>query len=775
MERSQKVEDRIEVVETHLIEIEEKYTQVSKKTSELYELCEGLMLEERQLRLFGEELRECLQHWDTLESCSHQLHSPAITADDEHFLPILKRVEAGIAFFDSRPKIRNGETYRLKFKQLQNRALTLMRTYLVAFFHQFDSNPAANATRPAASPQTPAAKPTPSRSNSATNIAAPPTPRSVDELERNLAIRNAQFKTSAERARPLCEHIAKNASAREYAVLLHDTGNAYFNMRRNALQTIVQGRVHELASTSDLFGLVRHGMLYLATLSEQEFDILASIYPSLLIPPEFAHAAEEGALISSSATASLPSVVDFFSNSGPMTQLKNLLETMFRSLDDRVRPTILRTQDLDFLCSLIDILQYEAIDALIEKRPLQLEAMRPIARRLMEDVRDRLIFVTGIYIRDEIADYAPSNSELDYPKVLEEAAVKERTKQLALASKSSSDALAAASSSADHSTSELATTTQENSDEAGLEEDSGFEVTGEGWYPPLTKTLTLLAKLYVAVDSSTFGGIAQEAVMACVQALCQAAKALEQANRPLDSSLFLLKYVSTLQTNIAAFDVDLHVHETSVDFGAAREVWRRLLKGELSLSSLFSLSTARNPILSLIIASATPQLTHSAKDLRQSMQELITQTTHSFLFAATPAASHQVLTYLSQSKTYMNSKQASSQKAIANAPATSALAIPGSDLSSQPFATIEQLKQVCEQGDAAVRLIGPKIASSIQLYLGHSNQSNLLFGSFKTNLVDTFENFRAFIAAHYPPQALVGLKVIETDELTTILDAAFSA
>lgn len=771
------MEERIEVIETHLIEIEEKYTQVSKKTSELYELCEGLMLEERQLRLFGEELRECLQHWETLDSSSHQLHSPAMTADEEHFLPILRKVEAGIAFFESHPNIRDGQTYRLKFKQLQNRALTLMRNYLVNLVRQFDTSSAPNTANPAASLQAPAANPGTSRQNSSSNLVAPATPRSLEEMERNLILRNAQFRTLAERARPLCEHIAKNARAREYAILLNDTGNAYFNMRRSALQAIVQGRIQELALSTDVFDLVRHGMLYLAKISEQEFDLLSCLYPSLLIPPEFANTAENGALISTSSNATLPSVIDFFTSSAPMIQLKNLLETMFRSLDDRVRPTILRTQDLDFLCSLIDILQYETIDALIEKNPLRLEAMRPIARRLMEDVRDRLIFVTDIYIRDEIADYVPKNSELDYPKVLEVAAEKEKSKRLA---RPSTEAIEAdASSGADKNALEADSLqkTREAVDELALVE-SELEVTGEGWYPPLTNTLTLLAKLYVAVDSGTFGGIAQEAVMACVQALCQAAKALEQANRPFDSSLFLLKYVSTLQTNIAAFDVDLQVHETSIDFGVAREVWRRLLKGELSLSSLFSLSTASNPLLSLIVASATPQLTHSAKDLRQSMQELLTQTTHSFLFAATPAATHHILTYLSQAKAYLQSKQASAQKTIGNTPSSSTALVPNnasSDLSSQPFATKEQLTQVCEQGDAAVRLIGPQIARSIQLYLGHSNHAELLYGSFKTNLLDTFDNFRAFISVHYSAQDLAGLKIPSTLELATILDTGFSS
>ena len=196
------------------------------------------------------------------------------------------------------------------------------------------------------------------------------------------------------------------------------------------------------------------------------------------------------------------------------------------------------------------------------------------------------------------------------------------------------------------------------------------------------------------------------------------------------------------------------------------------------MSSLFSLSTASNPLLSLIVASATPQLTHSAKDLRQSMQELLTQTTHSFLFAATPAATHHILTYLSQAKAYLQSKQASAQKTIGNTPSSSTALVPNnasSDLSSQPFATKEQLTQVCEQGDAVVRLIGPQIARSIQLYLGHSNHAELLYGSFKTNLLDTFDNFRAFISVHYPAQDLAGLKIPSTLELATILDTGFSS
>lgn len=751
------------MVETHLIEIEEKYSQVSKKTSELYELCEGLMLEERQLRLFGEELRECLRQWETLDSCSHQLHSPSMVADDPHFLPILCKVEEGILFFENRPKIKDGEAYRLKFKQLQNRALTLIRNYLVALFKQFETSQQPN--HPTFGPKNATGGQTEATQNFfASNVA-------LDELERNLTMRNAQFRTLAERARPLCEHIAKNSSAREYALLLHDTGNAYFNMRRQALQNLVQGRIRELSAQKDVFELVRHGMIYLAQLSEQEFELLSCLYPSLLLPHDLASTASGEENLKNLKSLSIlsmtsTSVTEYFATSSPMIQLKNLLETMFRSLDDQLRPTILRTQNLDLLCSLVDILQYETIDALIDKRPLQLEAMRPIARRLMEDVRDRLIFVTDLYIRDEIANFAPSASDLDYPKILDDALEASRKAHNKKSEISSSEANEVQDSMV-----------KKDEDTSAEELEIGLNVTGEGWYPPLTKTLVLLAKLYVAVDSNTFGGIAQEAVMGCVHALCQASKTLESVSgKEFDATLFLLKYVSILQSNLVAFDVDLKVYETSVDFGAAREMWRRLLKGEVSIRSLFSLSTDRNPLLSLLIASATPQLTQHTRDLRQSMQELQIQNSQNFLFAATPAACHPLMSYLAQSKTYLQSKNFSDGRSIANVQTgAEANFSPASDLASQPFATPEALKEVCSKNEESIRTVGAKIARSIPLYLGKvSNQAETLYNSFKTNLIDTYDNFRVFISAHYAPKDIEAMKIISSADLATLIDSAYT-
>jgi hypothetical protein len=94
----------------------------------------------------------------------------------------------------------------------------------------------------------------------------------------------------------------------------------------------------------------------------------------------------------------------------------------------------------------------------------------------LADVNERLTFRARTYIRDEIANYTPSDEDLDYPAKLEGS--------------------------------------PNTTSETDLRDDENADVF-KTWYPPLEKTLSCLSKLYRCLEQAVFTGLAQEAVEVC--------------------------------------------------------------------------------------------------------------------------------------------------------------------------------------------------------------------------------------------------------------------
>ena len=49
----------------------------------------------------------------------------------------------------------------------------------------------------------------------------------------------------------------------------------------------------------------------------------------------------------------------------------------------------------------------------------QLQAFHQVVSQMLQDVQERLVFRSNIYIRDEIRGYLPSSGDLAYPEKLE--------------------------------------------------------------------------------------------------------------------------------------------------------------------------------------------------------------------------------------------------------------------------------------------------------------------------------------------------------------------
>ncbi len=112
-----------------------------------------------------------------------------------------------------------------------------------------------------------------------------------------------------------------------------------------------------------------------------------------------------------------------------------------------------------------------------------LSAFEGVCSQMLEDVQERFVYRTHIYIREEILNYNPSSGDLSYPEKLEiMEKIAEKQKQQQLQKSNSSDSESSISSASDMN-SRLSP-----QDQHGM------------WFPTLRRTLISLSKLYRCLD-----------------------------------------------------------------------------------------------------------------------------------------------------------------------------------------------------------------------------------------------------------------------------------
>ena len=212
------------------------------------------------------------------------------------------------------------------------------------------------------------------------------------------------------------------------------------------------------------------------------------------------------------------------------------------------------------------------------------------------------------YIRDEISGYVLTPEDTDYPAKLLDAAS---------ASASSASAAAAAEQQQHHHSHSAddvpdgngAAVASSSSDAAAAATAARPPPSADPYaslFPPLRATLLVLSKLYRAVDSKIFGGLAQEAVSACTVAVQNASRAVAKRaagsapalaaatsaaaatgagaavaaaagaaaagmTSPLDAQLFMIRNLLFLREQIVPFDVDFAVTDIDLDFSHMRD------------------------------------------------------------------------------------------------------------------------------------------------------------------------------------------------------------
>ncbi|XP_059479995.1 conserved oligomeric Golgi complex subunit 3 isoform X2 [Neocloeon triangulifer] len=450
----------------------------------------------------------------------------------------------------------------------------------------------------------------------------------------------------------------------EYGALLAQAQQHLVGLRESLLAPSVRASVNDLLSThrGDHCGLVRAACAFLVHLSRDEHQLFSQFFDE--------------------------------PNSPALTAY---LEVLCNSLYDELRPLIIHINHLETLAELCSILRLEMLEEHVQANPEPLAAFGKLAWQLLQDVQERLVFRAHLYLKTDIEQYRAAPGDLAYPEKLEMM---------------ESIALSLQQEGGDKQT-PCSRTGSSPADLHGM------------WFPTVRRTLACLSRLYRCVDRAIFQGLSQEALSACVKSVHDAATAIAVAKTPIDAELFEVKHLLILREQIAPFQVDFTIRETSLDFSQVR-----------SAAGLFTSNKGRiftfgstNALLELILAGSKPQVKENVRDSRKEVDRQLKMSCEALITHATSHLAQPILGILNKVREYQEAGGAAS------------------DLHKQEWARPDRLAEVVSAGLRQLKAHLPSLQRSLQLYLANRETEFILFRPVKNNVVGSFVALQQALAS----------------------------
>lgn len=698
------------------------YVRVATKTNALHEACENLLEEQTQLVNAAESINSKLGYFNELDRISTKLNLPTCSVNSEGFLPILSQLDECIEYLNKHPQYKESSVYLVKFKHCLSRALGLLKS------HVFNVLQAA----------TKQVLPTKNQQLYDFTVTKEDIPTPVDDA---FTLFYGKFRTNAPRVKALMEQVEMRLDkSPEYQQLLNDCHQCYFQQRLTLLAPSVASAVTELATkhSRDHCALVRSGCAFMIHVCEDEHQL-------------FFH---------------------FFSKPTPL--LDQTLESLCTNLYDVLRPLIIHVNHLETLAELCSILKVEMMEEHIQNNSEQLVAFDMVCGQMLQDVQERLVYRTHIFIRQEILNYNPAPGDLAYPGKLEmmesiaEKIKKEQqdSKGVSLSSSdshrfvrnnsvsSTSSMQSAASLEVEQITAVVSEAGQrieklahESTDlvENGMTDEAGFvsvALSGSSnmpmspadlhgmWYPTVRRTLVCLSKLYRCIDRTTFQGLSQETLSMCIQSLIKASDAIAKKQSLIDGHLFLIKHLLILREQIAPFHIDSAVKEMALDFSKIRNAAVELLRAR---SKLFSFGS-NNAVLQFLLE-GTPAVTETFIDSRKEVDKQLKKICEEFIQHISDQFIGQLRDFLSKANIITQMCGSSGQ--------------PNADIRKQPFASPEKLREIVTATYKNLKQRKTTVQRSMSLYLANRDTEYILFKPLKGNVQQCFQQLHLLLNDHY--------------------------
>ncbi|XP_020092149.1 conserved oligomeric Golgi complex subunit 3-like isoform X5 [Ananas comosus] len=614
------------------------------------------LMEKQRLIEFADALRSKLNYFDELENVSTSFYSPNMSIGSAQFLPLLKRLDDCISYVESNPQYAESAVYLVKFRQLQSRALGMIRSHVVSVLK-------------GASSQVQAAI----RSSGSSKTAVP------EGVEASVIY--VRFKAAASELKPVLGEIESRSSRKEYAQILSECHKLYCEQRLYLVKGIVQQRISEFTKKEALPSLTRSGCAYLMEVCQFEHQLFDYFFPS---------------------------------SSSDVTNMAPLIDPLCTYLYDTLRPKLIHEANLDSLCELVDIVKVEVLGEQLSRRGESVAGLHPTLQRILADIHERLTFCARTHIREEIANYRPSDEDLDYPGKLEQLV--------------------------------------ETTSEAGVVDNSDIVQT---WYQPLEKTVSCLSKLYRCLEPTVFTGLAQEAVEFCSISIQNASKSIAKRSMPMDGQLFVIKHLLLLREQIAPFDIEFSVTHKELDFSHLLEHLRRILRGQASLFD-WSRSTSLARTLS-------PRILENQIDAKKELEKSLKATCEEFIMSITKLVVDPMLSFV----TKVTAVKVALSSASQGQKSDSVLARP---LKNQAFASPDKVTELVKKVGTAIQQELPKVLAKMKLYLQNPSTRMILFKPIKTNIVEAHVQLQSLLKSEYSAEEIQNIGMLSIQELQAQLD-----
>lgn len=643
----------------HLFDdLQEQHKAVATKTKTLHDACERLVLEKDRLVEFADALRNKLNYFDELENIATQFYSSTMSVASGHFLPLLKRLDECISYVSNNPQYADSGVYAVKFRQLQSRALSMVRTHVLGVLKTASQQVQVGIKESAA-------------------VHGKVTMSEAAET----SVLYVRFKAAANEIKPLMEEIESRKSKAEYAQILADCHSLYCEQRLTLVRGVVRLRISDYSKSEPLASLMRQGCAYLMQVCQSEHQLFDHFFSS-----------------SSSDTSNLAPLVD------PLCTV----------LYDILRPKLIHEADLELLCELVEILKGEVLEEELGRRGDSVAGLKPTILRILADVQERLTFRAQTHMRDEIANYLPSNEDLDYPAKLE----------------------------------------REASVISNIEGEEGRDAYGS-LYPPLEKTLSCLSKLYRCLEPAIFTGLAQDSIGVCSLSIQKASKLITKQSSQMDGQLFLIKHLLVLREQIAPFDIDFAITYKELDFAHLLDHLRRIFRGQASFFDFASRTQFAKAF--------SPRVTENQLDAKKDLEKTLKSTCEQFIMSITKLAVEPMLSFITKVTAVKVSMTATSRSGDIGGDARKSL-------KDQAFATPEKVAEMVAKVDESVKKDLPSVVRKMKLYLHNPSTRSILFKPIKSNIIEAYGQIYSLINDEYTIEDIAVIGLPQSAEVQAYLD-----
>lgn len=497
---------------SELSEISAAFRSVDSQTKAFQKQTAHVLEEQKRNEANAQAIAENLQYYEPLERITRRLNAPGAgsLARSKDFSDMLVTLDECIDYMQTHTSHKEAETYRSRYRLLLTRALTLVRN---AF--------------------------TSSVRDTTTEVAGRIAAKQLNDTTQS-ALLYAKFRVNAREMKELGLEIQKRAMPSadaqpgeegEYQSLMNELHASFAACRVRLILPMVQKRIGEIAqatSSKDLVQFSREAIGYIRGVCLDEFELWA----------EWFHG-QQG--------------------------LYDFLESLCEPLYDYLRPRIVHESRLSKLCSLVTLLQTRYMHDEDDESPHDLNQLdfSLLVQPALEDAQTRLLFRAQAILRDEIENYKPSPTDLDWPRNTSRPP--------------SAQPLSGRRKSKDPLTPRTPQVVDE--DDSDAETTFTWSLTSrnlQSSYPTLSRAIRLLSRIYRLVNSHIFDDLAHNIVHSTTLSLHSAGSLITSKHSLPDGQLFLLRHLLLLKSSIVAFDIEFVTPDVSFDFSSLTSTFYEL-------------------------------------------------------------------------------------------------------------------------------------------------------------------------------------------------------